>query len=73
MESLQGKHSKDTDLHEQMPQTDIETEMAGQSAELGTMEESQVGAYGCANKKEEVALGGSHTAKGSPKCYTPSA
>ena len=47
--------------------------MAGQSDEYRTMEKNVTGANDSANKKEEVALGGTHTAKVSLQCDTPGA
>ena len=46
--------------------------MAGQSDEYRTMEKNVTGANDSANK-EEVALGGTHTAKVSLQCDTPGA
>ena len=65
MESLQDKHREATDLHEQMSQTCFKIEVAGKGTKYRIMEKNTAGANGSANKKEEVALGGSHTTKGS--------
>ena len=73
MESLQDKHREATDLHEQMSQTCFKIEVAGKGTKYRIMEKNTAGANGSANKKEEVAMGGSHTTKGSLKCDTTGA
>ena len=70
MESLQDKQTEATDLH--TSQTCFKIEVAGKGTKYRIMEKNTTGANGSANK-EEVALGGSHTAKGSLQCDTPGA